>query len=351
MNKNQNTRAYSIKEVSKKLNVPTGTLRQWEKDLEGLLVIPRTKQGARFYTEPEMDLLFKIKEMRGKNVGKEMIRTLLENYLNPSKEEPSETFEMVIQDPPIDKQVVSQNNIEEFYQAMANYKMELVNEIKQEIIQTRRVLIDEIKNELSHTSLQTVNEVSKSIQRSNDKRKAEMQQLSDQVVHVSKQTSESFGSLSETINQSSQLTSESLGTLTEKLTKSSEQASETLETINSHIAKSSEHTSESIKSLKENVVRMTEKTHIQMQKQVAESSKSTITNMDEITKAVQQSKSEFKRYTQSLNEKQEQILETIQELRQTKEEIQLREETFQKMLVGYREVAAAKKRKWWQLWE
>ena len=46
MNNRQILRAYSINEVSKRINTPTGTIRQWEKDLEGLLVIPRTQQGA-----------------------------------------------------------------------------------------------------------------------------------------------------------------------------------------------------------------------------------------------------------------------------------------------------------------
>ena len=43
MKDNQILRAYSIKEVSRKINVPAGTIRQWEKDLNGVLAIPRSK--------------------------------------------------------------------------------------------------------------------------------------------------------------------------------------------------------------------------------------------------------------------------------------------------------------------
>src|SRR6476659_3840087 len=82
MNNKQIVRAYSINEVSQKLNIPTGTIRQWEKDLNGLLTIPRTQQGARYYTENEIKTLAKVKEMREQNVNKGMIRNLLGKYLN-----------------------------------------------------------------------------------------------------------------------------------------------------------------------------------------------------------------------------------------------------------------------------
>ena len=61
MNNRQILRAYSINEVSKRINTPSGTIRQWEKDLEGLLVIPRTQQGARYYTDYENNIIHKIK--------------------------------------------------------------------------------------------------------------------------------------------------------------------------------------------------------------------------------------------------------------------------------------------------
>src|SRR6476620_9765323 len=97
MTNKQIVRAYSINEVSQKLNIPTGTIRQWEKDLNGLLAIPRTQQGARYYTEHEIKTLAKVKEMREQNVSKGMIRTLLEKYLNHHSEPHSESLEMAIQ--------------------------------------------------------------------------------------------------------------------------------------------------------------------------------------------------------------------------------------------------------------
>ena len=96
MNNKQIVRAYSINEVSQKLNIPTGTIRQWEKDLNGLLNIPRTQQGARYYTDHEIMTLAKIKEMREQNVSKGMIRTLLAKYLNNGLEPHSESLELAI---------------------------------------------------------------------------------------------------------------------------------------------------------------------------------------------------------------------------------------------------------------
>ena len=97
MNNKQILRAYSIKEVSQIINIPTGTIRQWEKDLDGLLVVPRTQQGARYYTDNEITILKKVKEMREQHVSKGMIRSLLEKYLHKDSPPPSESFEMAIQ--------------------------------------------------------------------------------------------------------------------------------------------------------------------------------------------------------------------------------------------------------------
>ena len=48
-------RTFTLKEVSKKINVKPAILRKWEKELEEYLDIPRTRQGARIYSELELD--------------------------------------------------------------------------------------------------------------------------------------------------------------------------------------------------------------------------------------------------------------------------------------------------------
>ena len=54
----------SILEVSEKLDIPTHTLRFWEKELNGLLAPLRTNGGQRRYTTENLLLLEEIKKCR-----------------------------------------------------------------------------------------------------------------------------------------------------------------------------------------------------------------------------------------------------------------------------------------------
>lgn len=69
-------KAYSIKEVSNKIDVTEGTIRQWEKDF--VLDIPRNEENARYFTEIEIETLEHIKTMRDKNLSKAVIKDLLD---------------------------------------------------------------------------------------------------------------------------------------------------------------------------------------------------------------------------------------------------------------------------------
>lgn len=68
---------HTLTEVSKELNVSTQTLRDWEKELQGIISIPRNSQGHRYYTTYELDALRRVNELRNKNVGFEMIKNLM----------------------------------------------------------------------------------------------------------------------------------------------------------------------------------------------------------------------------------------------------------------------------------
>ncbi len=305
MQTNKMVRAYSIKEVSKKINIPTGTIRQWEKDLNGLLVIPRTKQGARFFTENEINLLKKIKEMREQNVSKDMIRSLLQKHFASSSETPSETVETGLSVPDVDsteEELQPQLSEADVYSIMDMYKQDIVNEIKQELTYNQQQITENLKSEIASSSLHSIKEISKSIQRANDKRKGELQELSSVIHHVSEQSSESFETLSEHVSLSSQDTFE-------KIAKKMQDAS-------------------NITSREQN------------------------TNWNKVSKTVSESKRDLKRMVGTLEAKQETILNKVSELQQSTEEIRDREEAFQGMLSSYREVAAAKtKRKnWWKWW-
>lgn len=71
----KSSRFFSIGSVSKQLEVPTGTLRQWEQDFE--LNIPRTSNNVRFYTEDDIELLHNIKKLFSDGSSVETIRQQL----------------------------------------------------------------------------------------------------------------------------------------------------------------------------------------------------------------------------------------------------------------------------------
>lgn len=338
MTNSQIQRAYSIKDVSKKINIPTGTIRQWEKDLQGLLLIPRSKQGARFYTEKEIILLEKIKEMRANNLSKDMIRKLMTKHLENGSETSSESFEASSPEA-ADNAIVATANVsapaqnqrlEELYTAMEAYKQNMVSEIKNVIQANRNEMIEELKNEISQANLQTVQGISKSIQRTNEKRKAEIEELT----HA--------------ISQASELTYESFETISENIEKASELTSETFETLSKNIAKSSEDTFEKI-------VKTSEGTFEKLSKQIIASNTATKDNktlLNKVSQNVKDTQKEIRTVTKSLHKDQEHFVDSMnQNIKELTEVIREREEAFHDMVSSFREAAAAKKKKkWWKIW-
>ena len=202
-------KAYTIKEVSKKINVPSGTIRQWEKDLAGLLFVPRTKQGARFYTEIEISLLLKIKQMRDKNLSKEMIRDLLHMHVStdsqPSSEEFGTSQELSIE--PLSHLPSSSEKgegYEAFMAAMEQYKQNLLQEVKAEISNgIRKEVLEEIKKEVSKGTFTTVRTISDCIYKSGEKTAEQIKELAENVVMTSEHHSEALGAISSELDRKS----------------------------------------------------------------------------------------------------------------------------------------------------
>lgn len=325
---NQIQRAYSIKDVSKKINIPTGTIRQWEKDLQGLLLVPRSKQGARFYTENEISLLEKVKEMRANNLSKDMIRKLLDKHLTEGSKPPSEIFKTSVPSVP-EKNVVPAEkaaapvqtpNLDDMYAAMETYKLHLLSEIRNVIQDSRKEMIEDVKKEISQGTLQTVQSLSKSIQRSNDKRKAEVEDLTYAISQASEHTSETFETLSQDI------------------AKASEHHSVTFEALSDYIAKSSEDTYEKI------AKRLTDSSRT--------ASKDYKNLVNKVSQDVKIAQKDIRTVSKSLHEDQELFVDAMnQNIKELAQVIREREEAFQDMVSSFREVAAARKdKKWWKVW-
>ncbi|MCM3089978.1 MerR family transcriptional regulator [Cytobacillus sp. AMY 15.2] len=294
------------------LNVPPGTLRQWEKDLNGLLLIPRSKQGARFYTDHEIALLDKVKQMRDKNLSKEMIRELMQKHMEYAPETDSSSNENALaaveQETAIHKEPDSVMDAEQFMALMENFKDSLLTDIRNEIRSgVRKEVLDEVKKEISKGSLHTVKSLSDSIYKSGEKTKAEIESLTAKIELTSEETSEAVGTLSKRVAKSSKRTSDQIHQLTNKLTESSEASSEEFKTMIHYISSSAEVTSTEISSLIE-----------------------------------------------TLNTDREIYIETInKEREQYWHEVKQREDVFQDMIVSFRNAAAAQEteKKWWKFWK
>lgn len=298
---NQFTKAYTINEVSKQISVPPGTLRQWEKDLKGLLKIPRSKNGARYYTDIEIDLLQKIKQMRDKNLSQKMIHQLLEAHLELAPNEEKETEIQLRQE----TMETEQANLP----SIAQFKEELLSDIKNEIkTSLRKEVLDEVKKEISKGALYTVKNLSDSIYKSNEKTKAEIELLSDRLQDSSEQTSELVGTLSKRVSRASKRHSDHFHLLTKRISESSEASSEEFKTMIHYISSSAEVTSGEISSLIE-----------------------------------------------TLNTDRDIYIESIQKEREMYwHQVREREDRFQDFIDSFRKTAASEEipqKSWWQFWK
>jgi DNA-binding transcriptional MerR regulator len=144
-------KAYSIKEVQAITKVPSGTIRQWEKDLEGIFKVPRDENRNRYYTDFEIDMIKKIKQMRDKNLSIAMIKDLMKKH--------SETLEDDSQPPIIQPSVpqMSQSEaistLKEIQVALKSFK-EFKEQVKTEIQnEVRNEILTEVTKQIAATSI------------------------------------------------------------------------------------------------------------------------------------------------------------------------------------------------------
>lgn len=297
--------AYTIQEVSKRIEVPTGTIRQWEKDLKGILHIPRTKQGTRYYTEVEVHLLETIKQMRDKNLGKTMIRELIQKHLEHGSQATSESFGTslaVIPENEVDA-TPTKNTMdkEELTEMMELFTQKLVTSMSQEMRTIlRKEITEEVKKEISKGSLNTVKYLSDSLYKSSEKTKAEMRGFTNTVVKASERTSETLVTLSNRVANSSKVGSEQISLLSQQVDLAAESTNAELKEMANYL---------SVKGQEVNVL------------------------------------------AETLHKDREFYLETINQEREAhRKEILQREKAFQDLVANFREAAAAKKSKGWKFW-
>lgn len=289
-------KTFTLKEVSKKINVKPATLRKWEKDFEEYLEIPRTNQGARIYSQVEIDLLLEIKHMYENKLSTAMILQTLQKGYELEEEEISEppalTLAIVPQEiTPVSNEELAIKNADQFFDAMDQYKQTFLNEVKEEIRSVlRKEVVEEVKKEISEGAHYTVNSISESITKSTATTKAEIEGLSGHLEKNAEQTTERLLYLSKSIANASHETSEEIYTLSKQLSVSTEELAHYVDITNTEIFNLSE--------------------------------------------TIEQDR-----------------LARGKERDQLRQEITQREAAFQNLLTGFRDVAAAKEKKWWKFWE
>lgn len=286
-------KTYTLKDAAKKINIKPGLLRQWEKDFDEILEISRSKQGARIYTNLEIDTLAEIKKMYENKLSKEAIRDVLQKKLHPESEIVEETNKnslKIISEP--DPPITIQDAIDahQFFEAMDTYKQSFLSEVKDEIRSVvRKEVLEEVKKEINKGTYTTVKSISDSIYKSSANTQAEIQDLSKTLEQASELSADSLQYLSNNIANVSLETTQEIYTLSKQLSETSEELSHYVDVTNNEISS----------------------------------------------------------LTEAMSKEREFFLE---ERNQYRQEITQREIAFQQMLNSYRDVAAAKEKKWWKFW-
>ncbi|RBW71048.1 MerR family transcriptional regulator [Bacillus taeanensis] len=156
---------YTMKEVSRKLKLPTGTLRKWEQDFQLILEVPRSRTGARYYTEQEVETLLQIKQMRSKHLSISTICSLLNNSSEENEKESAESpVPLSVNDAPTIQQIIQNDDgktLDDLKKLMESFdalKDEMIKEVREEIRQeVRQEVLQEVKKEIaSSTQTQTM---------------------------------------------------------------------------------------------------------------------------------------------------------------------------------------------------
>lgn len=285
-------RTYSVKEVSKIIHISANTIKQWEKDFSGFLEIPRSKQGARLYTNSEMNQLIEIKAFFQNQLSSEEIRNILQEKLHSQSDPLLKNSNTVLEKdtPSQTPNEIAVSSTENFFAALEQYKQTFLSEIKNEIkMVVRTEVIEEVKKEISKGTLNTVKTISDSIYKSGANTVDEIKELSYTIQKSSQITAETYKSLERCISDQSLETSEEFYTMAKQIAETSEGLSNYIDATNNEISG--------------------------------------------LTQAIERDREYF-----------------MEEREQFRHEIRQRELAFQSMLSSYRDTASARGKKRWKFW-
>ncbi len=310
-------KAYTIGEASKKLTTTPTMLKQWEKEFQGIIVIPRTKTGARIYTEKEITLLHEVKNLyKEKRKTAEVKETLTMLLNRPKKEkiveikEKSEntTVELLPKKGALEpvetaKSQITEQNFRLLLSFLENYKQDFLEEVK-----------DEIRNGIKTEVLETI---SKEIKAGHE---------------------ETISHITNTVKETQTQTYEHLDEFSELLHKNAETTTTKYEEIQTKIKKLSQ------------ISKAERKTYSKQWTSNVSSAKEIKSMIEHLSK----SNEELNKTVEQLNENDQYFMETLQlEREQLNKEIKQRERSFQELVQTFRHAAATqeKRRSWWKIFK
>ncbi len=177
---------YTIKDVSKKLKIPVGSLKTFEREFGQFFNVQRTKSGSRIYGEAELVILRKIKLMKDKNLSDDMVTFILDTNDGEEREVPEEIQSeydlkyadiVALQNETVQAVQNISASIDQFKgEFIKEVKEELTNEVKKEITKGTAItegMIQTYSHEVLDTykmTYQQVNKLKKEIQREQEEK-------------------------------------------------------------------------------------------------------------------------------------------------------------------------------------
>jgi len=309
-------KSYTIREASKILTTSPSQIKQWEKAFRGILMIPRTKNGTRFYTEKEISLLSEVKSLYKEKKNIDEVKKSLTILINPPKEECNLPY--ASKETPNSLEVIEKKNIEVtnnnndpykieqnigmFLASLENYKQNLLEEVKGEIRNgIQKEVLQTIVKEIKNGSEETLYHINHSLEKSHEKTTENLESFANDLQKGQTKTTEEYQDIRGKIQKLSQITKAERKGYSKQWT-----------SVNS--------TSNEIKSMIEQLSKSNE----------------------ELNKSVEQ-----------LNDNDQFLMDTLRlEREQMNKEIRQREESFKELVHSFRDAAVAseKKKFWWKIW-
>ncbi|OIJ15655.1 hypothetical protein BKP35_01275 [Anaerobacillus arseniciselenatis] len=144
---------YTIKDVSRQLKIPVGSLKKWEKVFVDFFEVHRTKSGSRIYRDGELKVIKKIKLMKDKNLSDDLIKFILDTDNGANNEVPEQVASEY--DLKYAEIVALQNETVQAVQNISDSFEQLKDEFKQETKEMNEELKTAVKKEINEGNATT----------------------------------------------------------------------------------------------------------------------------------------------------------------------------------------------------